>query len=1189
MPPSRKKLGELLVDLGVIDEMQLKSALGHQRSWGGRLGAIVVEQGYADEDRLVRTLASHLNVPVVRLSAVAAEPRALELMASDVAKRLHVLPLRLEGANLDTLVVAMSDPTDLSVVDQLQFRTGKRIAPVLAGDREIGLALERDYDGDQTAFAGYDSTPAAPALDRSDPYADAHLLESESDVVPGLVARGHADVGDPEPVLRGMTPAAEPNAPPAGTPSEPNPFPELEPEMTAQPEPTAAPTVAEEQDWEVPGLEPIASTVVEPTDYGDGTGEDLETLDIDFEDSSGGQPLASETSVESEGGDYWSTAPESGGWDMPSESGPAGPATEDLPAEPLSGGPAASAELPLEDLAVGESPFDFTDDPTEILEAIPGEEAILEPELIVTGETDDLEAWSAPLEEMEQAGSADTLSGRVTAEPSEGAEAQAGGESAIGQAWSADLAIGSGAEPSNALASEPSDAWTFEVPAAGQAETSEAAEVAAAWPETDRAWSYEEAAPTDESAAAPESVAGAEAAPPEEDWAAIDESAAAPEPVAGAEAAPLEEDWAAIDESAAALESVDGAEAAPLEEDWAATDESAAAPESVAGAEAAPLEEDWAAIDESGAALEPVGGAEAVPLEEDWAATDENAAALEPVGGAEAVPLEEDWAATDESAAAPEPVETGEAAPLEEDWAAADESAAAPEPVEAAGAVPLKENWAAAASLASVETGEAAPLEEDWAAADESAAAPEPVEGAEAAPLEEDWAAADESAAAPESVEAAGAVPLEEDWAAADESAAAPEPVEAAGAVPLEEPWAAADESAAAPESVEVAEAASLASDETGEAAPLEEDWAATDESAAAPGPVEGAEAVPLEENWAATDESAAAPEPVEGAEAAPLEEDWAAADESAAAPESVEAAGAVPLEEDWAAADESAAAPEPVEAAGAVPLEEPWAAADESAAAPESVEAAEAVPLEENWAAAASLASVETGEAAALEEGLAAVDESAAGLHSATEGPEPTLVAWASVGPRAGALPVFALEPDSPREVPWLPGDEGAADIDEPPSSVFDETQPWTTERAAELAAAEASGPEASAEVVAEVAPTVDDTPMSRVDTVAVDEGPAAVETAISEGAATSVPETEVLAAPGPAAADEHEDWSDFEQVPSELTTRVDLRDDAWSRLGIEQPAPEDAVRVLGALVELLIERGLVEAAEVAALVQAR
>ena len=1093
MPPSRKKLGELLVDLGVIDEMQLKSALGHQRSWGGRLGAIVVEQGYADEDRLVRTLASHLNVPVVRLSAVAAEPRALELMASDVAKRLHVLPLRLEGANLDTLVVAMSDPTDLSVVDQLQFRTGKRIAPVLAGDREIGLALERDYDGDQTAFAGYDSTPAAPALDRSDPYADAHLLESESDVVPGLVARGHADVGDPEPVLRGMTPAAEPNAPPAGTPSEPNPFPELEPEMTAQPEPTAAPTVAEEQDWEVPGLEPIASTVVEPTDYGDGTGEDLETLDIDFEDSSGGQPLASETSVESEGGDYWSTAPESGGWDMPSESGPAGPATEDLPAEPLSGGPAASAELPLEDLAVGESPFDFTDDPTEILEAIPGEEAILEPELIVTGETDDLEAWSAPLEEMEQAGSADTLSGRVTAEPSEGAEAQAGGESAIGQAWSADLAIGSGAEPSNALASEPSDAWTFEVPAAGQAETSEAAEVAAAWPETDRAWSYEEAAPTDESAAAPESVAGAEAAPPEEDWAAIDESAAAPEPVAGAEAAPLEEDWAAIDESAAALESVDGAEAAPLEEDWAATDESAAAPESVAGAEAAPLEEDWAAIDESGAALEPVGGAEAVPLEEDWAATDENAAALEPVGGAEAVPLEEDWAATDESAAAPEPVETGEAAPLEEDWAAA------------------------------------------------------------------------------------------------DESAAAPEPVEAAGAVPLEEPWAAADESAAAPESVEVAEAASLASDETGEAAPLEEDWAATDESAAAPGPVEGAEAVPLEENWAATDESAAAPEPVEGAEAAPLEEDWAAADESAAAPESVEAAGAVPLEEDWAAADESAAAPEPVEAAGAVPLEEPWAAADESAAAPESVEAAEAVPLEENWAAAASLASVETGEAAALEEGLAAVDESAAGLHSATEGPEPTLVAWASVGPRAGALPVFALEPDSPREVPWLPGDEGAADIDEPPSSVFDETQPWTTERAAELAAAEASGPEASAEVVAEVAPTVDDTPMSRVDTVAVDEGPAAVETAISEGAATSVPETEVLAAPGPAAADEHEDWSDFEQVPSELTTRVDLRDDAWSRLGIEQPAPEDAVRVLGALVELLIERGLVEAAEVAALVQAR
>jgi MSHA biogenesis protein MshE len=52
MPP-RKRLGQLLTELGVIDEHQLQSALGHQKQWGGKLGAILVQKGFCSEDQMV--------------------------------------------------------------------------------------------------------------------------------------------------------------------------------------------------------------------------------------------------------------------------------------------------------------------------------------------------------------------------------------------------------------------------------------------------------------------------------------------------------------------------------------------------------------------------------------------------------------------------------------------------------------------------------------------------------------------------------------------------------------------------------------------------------------------------------------------------------------------------------------------------------------------------------------------------------------------------------------------------------------------------------------------------------------------------------------------------------------------------------------------------------------------------------
>src|SRR5437867_530029 len=165
MPP-RKRLGQLLTELKVIDEHQLQSALGHQKQWGGKLGAILVQKGFCREDQMVSALSQHLAMPAVRLSEVKIDPRAVKTVSRSVAERLHVFAYEVTGSGRsEVITIAMSDPTDLSAVDQLAFHTGKRIKPMLAGDSEIVQAIVQHYGGgeEKTAAPAPAAKPAAPA------------------------------------------------------------------------------------------------------------------------------------------------------------------------------------------------------------------------------------------------------------------------------------------------------------------------------------------------------------------------------------------------------------------------------------------------------------------------------------------------------------------------------------------------------------------------------------------------------------------------------------------------------------------------------------------------------------------------------------------------------------------------------------------------------------------------------------------------------------------------------------------------------------------------------------------------------------------------------------------------------------------------------------------------------------------
>src|SRR5687767_2437875 len=117
---ARKKIGDLLVEMGIIDPHQLQSALAHQRQWGGKLGKIIVEKRFTTEKAIVDALSKQLNAKVIPLRDLPPDPRALKLVPLELAKKHNLFPYQfLQEKPVDKVLVAMSDPTDLAALDEV--------------------------------------------------------------------------------------------------------------------------------------------------------------------------------------------------------------------------------------------------------------------------------------------------------------------------------------------------------------------------------------------------------------------------------------------------------------------------------------------------------------------------------------------------------------------------------------------------------------------------------------------------------------------------------------------------------------------------------------------------------------------------------------------------------------------------------------------------------------------------------------------------------------------------------------------------------------------------------------------------------------------------------------------------------------------------------------------------------------
>jgi type IV pilus assembly protein PilB len=154
-----KRIGELLVEAGVLSQSQLEQALFAQRKDGRKLGQLLIELGLVSEVQLTQTLSRQLSVPWVSLYHVDFSRSLLNLVPREVAERYAVVPILVRRIKKqgDTLYIAMDDPTNEAAIEDVARSASLPVKPMIACPSDIRAAIRVYYLGEAGA------PPAPPA------------------------------------------------------------------------------------------------------------------------------------------------------------------------------------------------------------------------------------------------------------------------------------------------------------------------------------------------------------------------------------------------------------------------------------------------------------------------------------------------------------------------------------------------------------------------------------------------------------------------------------------------------------------------------------------------------------------------------------------------------------------------------------------------------------------------------------------------------------------------------------------------------------------------------------------------------------------------------------------------------------------------------------------------------------------
>ena len=144
----RKRLGDLLVEAGLLTVDQVNEALELQKKTGKRLGSIAIAKGWVSDQDVPQLLSAQLNVPYVRLRSRIYDPDVVKLLDRDIARRLKVLPLfKVRGV----LFLATANPQAMPTLDEVEERVGCSVRPILASREDILRAINEQAPGAEYA------------------------------------------------------------------------------------------------------------------------------------------------------------------------------------------------------------------------------------------------------------------------------------------------------------------------------------------------------------------------------------------------------------------------------------------------------------------------------------------------------------------------------------------------------------------------------------------------------------------------------------------------------------------------------------------------------------------------------------------------------------------------------------------------------------------------------------------------------------------------------------------------------------------------------------------------------------------------------------------------------------------------------------------------------------------------------
>ncbi|MBF0329093.1 MAG: Flp pilus assembly complex ATPase component TadA [Nitrospirae bacterium] len=138
----RKRLGDILIDAKIITEEQLTQALQTQKEKKGKIGQILIDLGFVTKDQIAEGISEKLKIPIISCAEYDILGELQVLVSKETAEKNMLIPLEKKG---NTLIIAMADPLDYQAIDELSFKTGLKITPLISYDWAILKAIEKNY------------------------------------------------------------------------------------------------------------------------------------------------------------------------------------------------------------------------------------------------------------------------------------------------------------------------------------------------------------------------------------------------------------------------------------------------------------------------------------------------------------------------------------------------------------------------------------------------------------------------------------------------------------------------------------------------------------------------------------------------------------------------------------------------------------------------------------------------------------------------------------------------------------------------------------------------------------------------------------------------------------------------------------------------------------------------------------